>query len=243
MPLAAQPATPVRADSLGLLSRTSGLALRAFRPEHVERQVAATLQSESLSGPGELAELMTRSVDARLRFRSSIAISVSGPLRDAHQFELLRDEVFPAILKREGIVRAWSAGCADGSELYDLGAILEAAGELERTYLLGSDILEENLQLARAKQGAAASPPVRARVRWEQRDLATEPSPPGHWRLILCRNVAIYLRSEVRDDLHRKLAAALAPGGFLMLGRSERIGDPAALDLCRVGASLYRKPA
>ena len=75
------------------------------------------------------------------------------------------------------MVRVWSAGCADGSELYDLGGMLEAAGELERSYLLGSDILEENLQRARAKQCAVANPPVRARVRWEQRDLATEPAP------------------------------------------------------------------
>ena len=241
MPLAAQPEAPVREESLDLLSKASGLPLHAYKPEHVERQVGATLRSEGAPDTEEMAAILTRSVAARRRFRKAIAISVSGHLRDPHQFALLRDQVLPEIVARDGMIRVWSAGCADGSELYDLGGMLEGAGELGRSYLLGSDILEENLSSARAKQSSIANPAVRARVRWEQRDLATDGSPPGHWRLILCRNLAIYLRAEVRDELHGKLAGALAPGGFLMLGRSERIGDPASLGLDPVAAHVYRR--
>jgi chemotaxis protein methyltransferase CheR len=218
----------------------SGLPLHAYKPEHVERQVEATLRSEGLPDAEEMAALLARSVAARRRFRKTIAISVSGHLRDPHQFALLRDEVFPEVVERDGLIRVWSAGCADGSELYDLGGMLQAADALERSYLLGSDILEENLVAARSKQSSVSNPAVRARVRWEQRDLAGGPAPPGHWRLILCRNLAIYLRPDVRDELHGKLGGALGPRGFLMLGRSERIGDPDALDLERVAPNLYR---
>jgi chemotaxis methyl-accepting protein methylase len=77
-------------------------------------------------------------------------------------------------------------------------------------------------------------------VRWEQRDLANKAPPPGHWHLILCRNLAIYLRPEVRNDLYRKLSGALAPSGFLMLGRSERIGDPTSLNLEPIAPNVYR---
>lgn len=240
MPVAAQTEAPAREKSLALLSRASGLPLHAYKPEHVERQVEAMLRSEDLSDAEEMATLLASSVAARWRFRKTIAISVSGHLRDPHQFALLCDEVFPKVVEHEGMIRVWSAGCADGSELYDLGGMLQAAGELGRSYLLGSDILEENLSAARAKQSWIANPKVRARVRWERRDLATEAAPPGHWRLILCRNLAIYLRHEVRDELHRELAGALAPGGFLMLGRSERIGDPGSLGLERIAANVYR---
>jgi chemotaxis protein methyltransferase CheR len=240
VPLAAQPEAPAREKSLGLLSRASGLPLDAYKPDHVERQIEAAMRSEGVSNGDEMAALMSRSAAARRRFRGAIAISVSGHLRDPHQFDLLRDEILPQVLERDGMIRVWSAGCADGSELYDLGGMLQAAGVLERTYLLGSDILDENLVAARDKQSFVANPKVRARVRWEQRDLATERPPPGVWRLVLCRNVAIYLRPEVRDDLHGKLAAALAPDGFLMLGRSERVMDPGFFGLQPVAPNVYR---
>src|SRR4051794_7086693 len=137
MPLAAQTPPPAGKKSLELLSRVSGLPLQVYKPEHVERQVEATLRTEGAPDVAEMAAKIGRSLATRSRFRRAIAISVSGHLRDPHQFALLRDEVFPQIVLRGGTIRVWSAGCADGSELYDIGAMLEEAGCLERSYLLG----------------------------------------------------------------------------------------------------------
>jgi chemotaxis protein methyltransferase CheR len=226
-----------------LLSRASGLPLRAFRPEHLNRQVARAAEREGAADGAELATLIGSNDESRRRFRRSVAVSVSSHLRDPKQFELIEREVVPALLEHEGTIRIWSAGCADGSELYDLGGMLEAAGTLERTFLLGSDLLEENLRKAAAMESTEASPTIRLRVRWERRDVVNDPPPSGAWRLILCRNVAIYLRPEARDSLHAKLADALAWGGYLILGRSERIADPDALGLKPAGANLYRRPA
>jgi chemotaxis protein methyltransferase CheR len=85
------------------------------------------------------------------------------------------------------------------------------------------------------------TPALRARARWERRDLATDPAPPGRWDLILCRNVAIYLEPAAKARAHRALAGALGPGGTLMLGRSERLGDPSALGLRRVERHVYER--
>jgi chemotaxis protein methyltransferase CheR len=59
--------------------------------------------------------------------------------------------------------------------------------------------------------------------------------------VILCRNVAIYLRREAKLLLHRRLADALAPGGVLLLGRAERVADPGALGLEAFGPHAYRR--
>ena len=104
----------------------------------------------------------------------------------------------------------WSAGCADGAELHTLGLVLARMGVLERSVLLGSDLLEENLALARAGDYPEE---VRARMRWERRDLAADGPPPGRWRLVLCRNVAIYLSAagppaRVRDARRPRSARA-----------------------------------
>ena len=41
----------------------------------------------------------------------------------------------------------------------------------------------------------------------------------------MCRNTVIYFTEEVRDALHARLADALAPGGYLVVGTSERVAD------------------
>ena len=110
--------------------------------------------------------------------------------RDPEQFKLLEEVLLPRLLAGGTRLSVWSAGCSDGTELHTLGLVLARLGVLDRTVLLGSDLLEENLALARAGDYPAE---VRARMRWERRDLAADGPPPGRWRLVLCRNVAIYL--------------------------------------------------
>jgi chemotaxis methyl-accepting protein methylase len=41
--------------------------------------------------------------------------------------------------------------------------------------------------------------------------------------LLLCRNVIIYFEREAQDSLFLEMHRALAPGGFLMLGKVETL--------------------
>jgi chemotaxis protein methyltransferase CheR len=227
------------------LSDASGLTLGGYRPEHVREQVRRALERERLDGTSGLVDLLRVDLDARRRFRRSIAVSVSGFFRDPHQFALLERELLPAALARDGKTRVWSAGCADGSELYSIGVLLHRAGALERSFLLGSDVLEENLAAARRGTGFGAAPAqaIRRRLRWEARDLLRDGPAPGKWQVVLCRNVCIYFDRASKAALHRGLADALARRGILLLGRSERVSDPASLGLERVAPSAYRKVA
>jgi chemotaxis methyl-accepting protein methylase len=172
-------------------------------------------------------------------------VSVSGLFRDPAQFGLLERELLPPLLEGGRRLTGWSAGCADGSELYSIAVLLERLGALDRGLLVGSDLLDENLALARAGeyQAVTFSPELRSRLRWERRDLLRDGPLPGKWRLILCRNLAIYLGPEAKRTLHRRLVGALADDGFLMLGRSERIHDAAALGVKRVAPHVYRREA
>ena len=84
---------------------------------------------------------------------------------------------------------------------------------------------------------------LRARMRWERRDLVADGPPPGRWRLVLCRNVAIYLSPPARRRVYATLVSALGTRGVLLLGRSERLIDPAALGLRPVGPHAYERVA
>jgi chemotaxis protein methyltransferase CheR len=238
------PASPGESRTdLTALSDASGLVLAAYRGEHVEECIRRACEREGVPDAGALAGLVATSPDARLRFRRSLAVSVSGLFRDPAQFDLLEHRLLPPLLEQGGRLSVWSAGCSDGSELYSVAIILERLDALERAFLLGSDLLEENLAVARkgVYGEVAISAGLRARVRWEQRDLVRDGAPGGAFRLVLCRNVAIYLAQAAKHRLHELLAGSLARGGILLLGRSERLGDPAALGLERVVPHAYRK--
>lgn len=224
------------------LDVAAGIDLAGFREGHVRERVQRALARERIPGEQDLAVLLRRDAVARSRFRRSVAVSVSGLFRDPEQFALLEQELLPPLLGA-GRIRVWSAGCADGSELYSLGLLLERLGMLESAFLLGSDLLEENVAQARggAAFGPDASAEVRARMRWEQRDLLADGPVPGKWQLILCRNVAIYFTAAAKETLHARLAAALVRGGVVLLGRSERINDPGSLGLEPAGPHAYRK--
>ena len=53
-----------------------------------------------------------------------------------------------------------------------------------------------------------------------------EPPPAGPLHLITCRNVLIYFDRETQEALFHRFHAALAPGGFLVLGKVETLLGP-----------------
>jgi chemotaxis methyl-accepting protein methylase len=65
--------------------------------------------------------------------------------------------------------------------------------------------------------------------------------PVRAYDLVLCRNTVIYFTPEVRDGLHGRLAAALRPGGVLLVGSTERVADPASLGLRELRPFTYRR--
>lgn len=227
------------------LSRAAGIDLTSYRELHVTDRVARALEQEQVSDIAHLARLLAADTAARDRFRRSVAVSVTSMFRDPEQFALLEQTLLPTLLADGRRLHVWSAGCSNGAELYSVALLLERLGALDRSFLLGSDLLAENIEQARRADydDVPVLPELKRRLRWERRDLIADGAPPGHWRLVLCRNVAIYLSRPARDSLHGTLAQALAPDGILLLGRSERIAEPKRLGLERIGPHAYRKRA
>jgi chemotaxis protein methyltransferase CheR len=238
-----RPATDNSRPRWSALSTACGLPLDAYRVDHVLGRIERSLEREEVATEQDLVELVRRDPSARARLRRALAISVTGRFRDPHQFDLISELVLPDALARGGIFRAWSAGCSTGLELLSLAALVDRHGALERARLLGSDLLAENVEAARAGDAdGIASPALAARCRFEIRDLITDGAPDGAFDLILCRNVAIYFASDTRAALMTMLASSLAPGGVLLLGRSERLMEPRDHGLEAYAPHAYRRP-
>jgi chemotaxis methyl-accepting protein methylase len=192
---------------------------------------------------------------------STLLIGVTDFFRDAGVFEMLSGTVVPALARRGGPVGVLSAGCSSGAELYSVAMLLDEARLLDQATLLGVDCRRD--AVVRAREGlfdetllATLAPEQRARyfeaergggraigrlrVRTEWRVLDVVQSvPDGPWDIALCRNLLMYLRSDAADAVCRSLAARLAPGGVLVLGRAER--PPAGLPLTLLARCVYQR--
>jgi chemotaxis methyl-accepting protein methylase len=60
-------------------------------------------------------------------------------------------------------------------------------------------------------------------VSFECNDLLAYEPPMEDIHLIVCRNVIIYFEREAQDALFASFHRALAPGGFLVLGKVETL--------------------
>jgi chemotaxis protein methyltransferase CheR len=89
--------------------------------------------------------------------------------------------------------------------------------------------------------GWQAKPELRAMTRFDVGDLLRMPVPAERYDLVICRNTVIYFTEEVRDALHQRLVTSLAPGGYLIVGTSERVSDPRGLGLTSPFHFIYRK--
>jgi chemotaxis protein methyltransferase CheR len=241
--VAAPPAALLGRRELASLARVCGIPLASYRRAHLETCVGRSLARSGLRTVPDLISLCQRDAAAKAALLRCVLVPTTRLFRDPEQFELLEKDILPGLVAGRRGVRVWSAGCSDGSELYSVALVLRRLGALHGSRLVGSDVLEERIVAARRGGPAQLPMPteVRAAARWELRDLIRDAAPPGRFDLVLCRNVLIYFEPPVHDLVPVKLAAALRPGGVLMLGRSERLLEPARLGLTRVAPHAYRR--
>jgi chemotaxis protein methyltransferase CheR len=164
-----------------------------------------------------------------------------------------------------GRIRAWSAGSSYGAEAYTIAAVARESVPNARVEIRGTDLDKRMVERARRAEfsaddmrqvppavikrhfeplengGAVANSELQRMVRFDVGDLLRMRVSPASFELILCRNTVIYFTEEVRDALHTRLADALVPGGYLVVGASERVADPRALDLASPFPFIYRK--
>jgi two-component system, chemotaxis family, CheB/CheR fusion protein len=207
-----------------------------------------------------------------------LLISVSSFFRDADAFAELAARV-PALFDGKSssdTVRAWVVGCATGEEAYSVAIVLaEHAATLAdppRLQLFATDIDEKGYAWGRAGLYSAAAvaaiteerlrrfftkeaggyrvaKSVRELVLFAGHNVLHDP-PFSRIDLISCRNLFIYLQPEAQERALETFHFALNPGGMLLLGVSESVGDSGRFEiigdrahrLFRRSATPYRAP-
>jgi len=171
-----------------------------------------------------------------------------------------------------GPVRVWSAGCATGEEAYTLvlEAVRALGARPGPVDVLGTDISTAALAAAAAgRYGERAvrqlDPAVRERhltrqpdgryqvtaglgalARFRRHNLALSTGPPpgeAPFDVVVCRNVLIYLSTQLIGRALGNLERALRPGGVLVLGAADVLHRTAARKAVSGPAPVPPRPA
>lgn len=241
----------------GQIKRDIGFYCEAYKELCLRRRIAVRMRARGIHTYAEYGALLEHDQGEHDKLLDAITINVSKFYRNRELWHTLEREVVPRLFDLPARpVRICSAGCAAGEEPYTIAMMLKdyalATGRQEdllRFDVVGLDIDRTSLTHAlRGRYGAFAftdidavarsawfqepeftdiKPDIRALVRFQEMDLMKDELEPGQ-HMIVCRNVIIYFERSIQEMLFMKFHQALAPGGFLVLGKVESIFGRAA---------------
>jgi chemotaxis protein methyltransferase CheR len=245
----------------GAIFERYGYDLRGYAPASLRRRVGAALGRSGLSTVAELERRTVCDPDFFARVLDSLTVRVSDMFRDPSFFQAFRRRVVP-ILRSFQRVNIWHAGCAGGQEAYSLAILLSEEGLYDRCQIYATDLNPRAVEEAKrgvyvagdrralsashrdaggqsdltryatdAYGGVSIHASLRRNILFFQHDLVGD-HVLGEMDVIFCRNVMIYFGRELQERVLGKLGDSLRPGGFLCLGRSERLSRAGRARFC-----------
>jgi len=237
---------------LAAMRTSSGVDFAGYKHSTLRRRIQRRLFLRGLTDLPAYLDLLTREPSEIAALCEEVLIHVTSFFREPAAFEALRARVFPKLCENrpsDRPVRIWIPGCSTGEEVYSIAiSLLEYLGESQRNLpikIFGTDLSLGTVERARAGKypdsiARDVSPERLQRffmkdqegyqVRRELRDLCvfakhdlTRDPPFSSMDLISCRNLMIYLGSELQDRVISLLHYALNEPGFLVLGSSETV--------------------
>jgi chemotaxis protein methyltransferase CheR len=258
--------TIVRDDYLefcSMLRGLTGLDLAQYKRPQMERRIRSFYAARGVHTLTDAFHQLRTDPDHLDELLDRVTINVSQLWRNPEQWRVIQDQLLP-LLARRGQLRAWSAGSSYGAEAYTLAALCHAFMPATRTLITGTDIDRRMVDRARLGQftaddartapgdllangfdridgGWRAKIELRAITRFDVDDLLRVRPRPSSFDLVLCRNTVIYFAEPIRDEVHARLAESLRPGGYLVIGSTERVSSPASLGLTMQHPFIYQK--
>jgi two-component system CheB/CheR fusion protein len=255
---------------LAQLREASGIDFTSYKRSTIERRLARRVAKHGLRSLAQYSAYLENHRDDARAVYEDLLIHVTEFFRDGPVLEKLVAALVPSLAERPSTapVRVWVPGCSTGEEVYSLAILLiEALGPGRSIQLFGSDLSERAIETARAglypatiatqvgaarlarffrrdEQGYRIQRDIRDRCVFVRHDLVSDP-PISKLDLVSCRNLLIYLGSDLQKRVIPLFHFALNQPGYLVLGRGETIaGFESLFDAVDPPARIYaRKPA
>jgi two-component system CheB/CheR fusion protein len=235
-----------------ILHENLGHDFSQYKQSTLGRRVQRRMQVLRMPAMDDYIErLRTDAHEQRLLF-NDLLIGVTQFFRDTEAWQVLEKKALPQLLDHgspDDPLRIWSVGCGAGDEVYSLSILfaeaLEARNSDRTVQIFGTDIDENAIETART--GRYVKPPPGLSAERRKRFFTREED--GTWLpnkkiremcvfaphsvikdppfsrldLISCRNLLIYMDTDLQDQVLKRLRYGLKPEGWLFLGSAEGI--------------------
>ncbi len=236
------------------ITTDGGFACASYRDGCVRRRVAVRMRATRTLSYAAYDAYLAAHADEWPRLLDALTINVTQFYRNPEVFHALATRIIPRLWESQTPVRVWSAGCATGEEAWTLALLVHAHatamganGAGVAPGILATDL--DPIALRTAVRGVYAAsalrdlpaalrhayvpgdPPtvaavLRPLVVFAQHDLHAAQAPASGLSMIVCRNVLMYFERAAQEAILQRFHAALAPGGLLLVGKSEALlGD------------------
>jgi len=243
--------------------RLTGIDLESYKENQMKRRIDSLIRRNRIRGYSEYVDLIRNNTEKYEEFINYLTINVSEFWRNPEQWEVLENLVIPELLKHDNM-KIWSAACSTGDEPYSLVMLLNKYIDLSKINIYATDI--DKQVLAKARNGVydgkslkglptayvkkyfrdrgnnvyEINDAVKRCVTFKEHDLLKDTYPSG-CDLIICRNVLIYFTEEAKNKIYAGFNNALKKDGFLFLGSTEQILNPADFNLTPISSFFYKK--
>ncbi len=222
--------------------------LTNYKHDYIKRRMLSRMNSTKQKNFVEYHRYLKLHPEEEDKLRNALTINVTKFYRDPEVFNLIKNDIFPLILKERKSIKIWSAGCSSGEEpytyaimLYNLGragsgftntiiasdideTILQKAREgiYEKTALVNlseADIIKHFDKLENGKYSVRSH--IKQMVQFRSNDLMKGIPPGKGFDMVSCRNVTIYFNEQQKKDLVKLMHQSLVKDGFYIMGMSE----------------------
>ena len=223
-----------------------------YKPATVQRRIERRMVVNQIDNLADYVSFLAQhKAEAQALFKD-LLISVTGFFRDKEAFVALKTHLKTFISQRSSTspLRIWVPGCATGEEAYSIVMILkECLSELNQDIEIqvfatdldanaiergrrgiypigiGVDVSAERLErfFLQNRDTYVIKKELRERVVFAVQDIIKDP-PFSKVDLICCRNLLIYLSSDLQARLLPLLYYSLNKDGILFLGTAETTG-------------------
>jgi two-component system CheB/CheR fusion protein len=245
-------AETIRRGICAILLDQTGHDFTGYKTRTFYRRIERRMQVLQITSLASYAERLRQDAGEVNTLFRDLLIGVTNFFRDVKAFEALEELVMPRLFKGKGpsdTIRVWVPGCATGEEVYSLAILLREQAEQSRSrvkvQIFATDIDEAALSVARSGrypdtllQGVSKqrlerfftsegtsyviNKPIRDLCVFSSHSVVRDP-PFSRMDMISCRNLLIYLNSELQNHVIPIFHYALKPQGILFLGTSENI--------------------
>lgn len=253
-----KPATPSSSNYDRLLKRVhqaTGIDFSSYKEDTLLRRLDKRMATLGIASLADYLDLIRKQPEELKTLQHQFLVSVSSFFRDCESFAVLKRSLAKllAVKPTNEPMRVWVPGCASGEEALTLAILLRELSDRHPIEIVGADLNPEALAIARVGsyrqtafkemdaavrdryfephgQHYQASPELLACIRYEQHDVL-DGRAMHNLDLVSCRNLLIYMKSQLQDELIACFHRALRPQGLLFIGQSE--------SLSFVGNSLF----